>query len=368
MRIAGFGQERSACTGYRLKDPLNKISKLKLAEVHIIGVPNEDTEAEIDKSDVVFFGRAASDNIIYLINKIHSKGKKVVIDLDDSIFDVNPYSQHYTRLGIMPIEMANMDGEWMSMWEDGKAGFDVMSNRRFQLNFIRVLRLVDAVTCTTEPLRKLYSDYNKRVCIVPNSIDMVVWKTAPRRTEGDTVRILYTGAANHQPHVMQLMSVFEEIQKKYKNVRLAFIGTDWRSVKNTLDYSRVDVHPWVDYEAYPYLLKTTNSDIGIAPISDDFFDDCRSAIKWYEYSAINIPTVASAYGPYQREIVDGKTGILVRSNKDWVDGLSGLIEDKALRRNIATEALRDVRKNHNLDYVADDWVETFKSVKGIKNV
>lgn len=365
MKIFGFGQDRGACTGYRIREPLTKIKNLKLADVYINTVPDENTEKEINSSDVIIFGRAASDHIIHLINKIHSKGKKVIWDGDDSIFDVNPYSQHYNRLGIMPINMANDVGEFVPMWEDGKGGFDVKSNRQFQLYFIKVLKLVDAVTVTTEPLKKLYSDFNKRVCIVANSIDMSIWKTEPRRDCGqsdDAVRILYTGAANHQPHMMKLMPVLEKIQQTHKNVRLAFVGTDWKTVKNNLDYNRVDTFPWVDYEAYPYLLKTTGSDIGIAPLSDDFFDDCRSAIKYYEYSALGIPTVASAYGPYQREIVDGKTGILVSSDGDWANGLSALIEDKTLRRNIANEALKDVKMNHNLDYQVDDWVSTFKSI------
>jgi glycosyltransferase involved in cell wall biosynthesis len=365
MHITAFAQDRGACTAYRIKDPLNKISKLKLAEIHMIDIPNEDTEKEINKADIVYFGRAANDNILGLINKIHTKGKKVAFDLDDSIFDVDPYSQHYARLGIMPINISDDNGEFVPMWEDGKKGFDVLSNRQFQMAFIKILKAVDLVTTTTLPLKKLYNNFNKNVQIVPNSIDMKIWKTEQNMRNDNDIRILYTGAANHQPHMMELLPVLAAIQHKYKNVRLAFVGADWKIIKNNLDYNRVDIYPWVDYEAYPYLLKTINADIGIAVIHDNFFDSCRSAIKYCEYSALGIPTVASNYGPYEREMEDGKTGILVKTDKDWIQGISSLVENKSLCKTLAANALRDVRIKHNLDYVADTWLSTFKGVTDV---
>jgi glycosyltransferase involved in cell wall biosynthesis len=61
-------------------------------------------------------------------------------------------------------------------------------------------------------------------------------------------------------------------------------------------------------------------------------------------------------------MVDGKTGILVNDDKGWVDGLSALITDNALRSELSTRALREVKANHNLDYTVDKWAETFKNV------
>jgi len=363
LTIAAFGNERSACTGYRVKDPLNKMKQLRMADVKMVGNIGQDTEGEIKKSDVVYFGRAASDNILKTINIVHSFKKKVVFDLDDDIFDISPYSQHYARLGIMGMEIKAPNGEVSTMWEDGRHGFDISDNRRFRASFVKVLQKVDAVTVTTQPLKELYSKFNRNVHVNPNSIDMYRWRTERiPKPEGWPVRLLYTGAANHQLDVVEMMPVLVELQRAHMDLRIAFVGTDWKSVKNELDYTRVDVHPWVDYEAYPYLLKSINADIGIAPIQRTFFDSCRSAIKYYEYSAIGIPTVATDFGPYKREMIDGKTGFLVDSDKEWFDRISELVKDKALRETVARNALRDVERNHSLDYQVETWEQNFKTI------
>lgn len=361
MKILAAASDNGACTGYRIREPLNRLKKLGLAQTILIENAHQDFTKELLLSDIFMFGRAASGTIIDQIDKMHSMGKKVVFDLDDNIFEVSPYSQHYNRLGIMPIESLDDDNTHLGMmWEDGKDGLDVKSNRQFQMYFIQVLRNVDAVTCATKPLQELYSRFNRNAVHVPSGIDVGLWKTDKNDSQNKHFRILWTGAANHYSDAKNMMPVFEEIQKKYKNVRLAFVGNDWRMVKNNLDYSRVDVYPWVSYEAYPYLLKTIKADIGIAPIQMTHFDDCRSAAKWWEYSCLNMPTIATNHGPYKREMNNGKTGLLVQTDKEWVSGLSALIEDKALRTDLAAEALKDVKQNHNLDYTCDKWAETFQ--------
>jgi len=361
MRIIAAAADFGACTGYRIREPLNKIKKLQLAETILIESATTNIESEIKKSDIFMFGRAASGQIVTQIDKMHAMGKKVVFDLDDNIFDVSPFSQHYNRLGVMPMNMESDAGESMTMWTDGEKGFDIKSNRQFQMHFIRVLKNVDRVICTTSPLEKLYKRFNNNVTVVPNSIDVGVWKTDKLNVTDKPFRILWTGAANHYPDAVDMMPVFEEIQKKHKDVRFAFVGTDWRIIKNNLDYSRIDVYPWVSYETYPYLLKSINADIGIASIQKNDFDDCRSAIKWYEYSCLNIPTIATNHGPYKREMKNNETGLLVNDDKEWIKALSYLIENDHMRSALACQAYHEVRLNHNLDYTVDRWVEAFSN-------
>lgn len=365
MRIAAFTQDRGACTGVRLKQPMTKISRLGLAETYSIGLMDPNTDTEVQKADAVVFGRAASPNVIQMIRTMHSWGKKIVLDLDDNIFEISPISPHYRQLGIMPVNMDSIDGRTVPMWVNGQEGFDAGHNRRLRKNFIDVIREVDCVTVTTPPLAEVYRRYNDCVRVVPNAIDFSIWEKPPIRYEGGGTRLLYTGAANHQEDWMFVMPVLVQLQRKYPDLTIVLCGADWKFLKTDLDYSRIECHEWVDFEAYPFLLKSLCCDIGIAPISKTHFNDCRSSLKWNEYSALKMATVASKWGPYARDVEDGRTGLLVYGEQDeWLKALCSVIEDKELRVRLANNAYRKNRKDFNLDYIAEDWVRLFQELTG----
>ena len=362
MLVVGMANDPGACTHIRIKQPLRKIKALNLAEVDLIEGPDEATPDRCKKADVVVMGRAFSEGVIRIIKQIQEWGSRVVFDLDDNFFDISPYSPHYKQLGIMPIDMNHPDGRSLNMWKDGDNGFSVKNNRKIRKDFIDVIRIVDCITVTTEPLRKEYARFNDDVRIVPNAIDFDIWEKPPIRYDREGVRLLYTGAANHQEDFMFIKDVLKDLQDKYKQLTIVFVGTDWKMLKNELDYSRIEVHPWVPIDAYPYLLKSLCCDIGIAPISKTKFNDCRSALKWKEYSALKMATVATDHGPYKRAIINGN-GLLADSKDNWMASLSKLMEDKELREKMALNAYKEVKKNYNLDFIADSWMEVFNGVR-----
>jgi glycosyltransferase involved in cell wall biosynthesis len=232
--------------------------------------------------------------------------------------------------------------------------------------FIDIIRNVDCLTVTTPPLQKLYSRMNDNVRIVPNSIDFNVWEKLPTRYDGDEIRLLYTGASNHHEDWLFIAPVLADLQKEYPKLKIVLVGADWKSVPSGIDYSRVEVNPWVDIDAYPHLLKSLCCDIGIAPISKIDFNDCRSSIKWLEYSALKMATVATRYGPYKRDIQDGVTGLLVEERPDWKAALSRLIEDASYRKQLSNQAFKHCKATYDLNYVVDDWMNVFNSVVGGK--
>lgn len=356
MRVVGFCQDDGACTDIRLKQPLNKIKILGLADVDLITDTSDTIPERVQKADVVVMGRAFSQGIVRIIKMIHDWGGRVVFDLDDNFFDVSPYSPHYKTLGIMPMNLDHPDGRSVKMWADGEGGFNVLNNRRVRKDFVDVIRAVDCVTVTTQPLYKEYSRFNDNVRIVPNAIDFSLWEKPPIRWDNDEVRLIYTGASNHHEDFFFIKDVLASLQKKYPQLKLVFLGTDWRVVKSDLDYSRVEWHKWVGIEAYPYLMRSLCGDIGIAPISKTSFNDCRSALKWKEYSALKMATVATNFGPYQRAIRPGESGLLAGGHQEWFDALCLLIENKDARQNMAARAYEEVRAKFNLDFVVDDWL------------
>jgi glycosyltransferase involved in cell wall biosynthesis len=367
MRIVGFAQDNGACTAIRIRNPVARIGSLGLADTYLIGPTEEDIPGQLEKADIVILGRAFAENVIRGIDTLQSSDKPVVFDLDDNFFNISPFSPHYKELGIMPVNMESMDGlAKVPMWEEG-VNFEAKKNRKVREMAIEVIRSVSCLTVTTAPLKKVYSRFNDNVRIVPNALDFRVWNYQPIKHMSGNVRILWTGAGNHTEDFMFIQPVLSDIQKKYPNVTIVFAGSDWRHVKGSLDYSRVEVAPWTEYVAYPYVMKSLCCDIGIAPIRTNDFDDCRSNIKWLEYSALKMATVATNFGDYKRTMKSGKDCLLVEEKKDWFDALSRLIEDETYRKELAENAYKEVRNRYNLDFVADRWAKIFKETLGGTN-
>jgi glycosyltransferase involved in cell wall biosynthesis len=346
----------------RIKYPLSKIRDFQLADVDLIYRADHETENTVRNSDVIVLGRAAGEVTLGAIKRAKMMGKKVVFDLDDNMFDVSVISPHYKRLGIMPVNVETSPGTFMDLYKDGEDGFDVKANRSIRKSFLNIIRTVDCITTTTTPLEKVYRRYHDRVRVIPNAIDFRLWDKPDISHDGDEVRIMYTGAANHREDWMFVYPVLNDLLEKYPKVKVVLMGTDWRDCTRSLDYSRVEVHPWVDFEAYPHLVKSLCCHIGLAPISKTDFNDCRSELKWVEYSSQKMATVASPWGPYKRSMKDGVTGLLADEPKDWFQALSTLIEDSTLRERIGTQAYKECRKKFNLDFTVDKWVGVFQEV------
>ena len=361
MKICGYGQDRGACTQLRIVGPLNKVQQLKLAEVSLVLAGDMGNEERVKSADVVLLGRAAAPIVQLMIKEMKKHGKYVVYDLDDNMFGVSPISPHWKDFGIMPVNMEHPELGSMPMYVDGQDGYDVKRNRALRESFIKIIRLTDCMTVTTPPLQKLYSRYHDNVKVVPNAIDFGLWKRPDILKGNGKVRVLYTGAANHREDWEFVKNPIIELQKKYKDWTMVFVGMDWHNHSGPeFDKSRVEYHGWADIDGYPFLMRSLCCDIGIAPISRIEFNECRSSIKWLEYSALKMATIATNYGPYKRDCEDGATALLVQEKEEWYGALSKLLEDEASRKGLGERAHKVAKRNYDLDVMVDTWMEVFK--------
>ena len=363
MKICGYGQHRDACTQLRIVGPLNKVEQLKLATVELITAVDGTGEGKVANSDVIVLGRAASDPVTAMLQEMKRRGKYIVYDLDDDMFGVSPLSPHWKDFGIMPVNMNHPELGSLPMYVDGQGGYDVRRNRALRASFIKVLKMTDCITTTTPPLLKLYSRYHDNVRMVPNAIDFGLWSKPDITHNSGKVRVLYTGAANHREDWEFVKSVLLELQKTHKDWTLVLVGMPWHDHAEGIDRKRVEWHGWADIDAYPFLMRSLCCDIGIAPISKIKFNDCRSSIKWLEYSALKMATVATDYGPYERDCEDGATALLVKEKDEWYGALSKLLEDAQARKGLGERAYRKAKRYYDLDVVVDQWVGVFSGYK-----
>ncbi len=104
---------------------------------------------------------------------------------------------------------------------------------------------------------------------------------------------------------------------------------------------RITRLPFTQWFELPALLR--DLDVNLAPLEPGrTFNEAKSAIKFLEAALVGTPTVASPSEPFRAAITDGVTGRLASSPDDWLDSLTGLIDDPALRTRLGQAALDSV--------------------------
>lgn len=236
------------------------------------------------------------------------------------------------------------------------------------------IKLSDAIIVSTGYLREKYIELfpEKPVYIVSNSIDFDLWDNClsddklDAKKEG-VVRIIYSGCGNHNGDLEIVKPVLLELLEEFPNLEvvLAQPFPCFEDVKNSRLYVPKDRNGnprWENIINYPSMLKGWKGDIGIAPLRDNAFNRAKSNLRWLEYSALKIPTVASSVRPFAESIKDGE-GYLCKTKQEWYDRLKDLILHPELRLEISGNAYARVKKDFNMDQVAGDYAKILRRIR-----
>jgi len=228
---------------------------------------------------------------------------------------------------------------------------------------IHALYRVDAVFVTNENLANFFSTYNKQIYVLPNYLDEKVWNPMEidRSTE-DPLELLFMGTSTHTPDLLSLTGVFNELSTKFPNIRLVTVGIEppdrVKQVINTKHVLKLSDN----YAEFAQKFQSIGGSIAIAPLVVNDFNRGKSPLKYFEYSAVGLPAVYSNTEPYSRVIQHGETGLLAKSDQEWLDQLEKLINDGDLRKNIAKRAQQDVYGNWNMKDHAQKWTTALDSI------
>ncbi|MGH8935808.1 MAG: glycosyltransferase [Acidimicrobiia bacterium] len=226
------------------------------------------------------------------------------------------------------------------------------------------------LTVSTEALREAYSPYARDVVVIPNALDERVWFgldiAAPPADRGRSINLLYMGTNTHSEDLALFRPVLDSLRVDHGlDVRLFVIGGEPQGPDQEW-YRRV--HVPLGSSTYPRFVRWLRSqrpawDIAVAPLRDTTFNRCKSDLKFLEYSALGLPGVYSAVGPYAQSVRDGDTGFLAPNDPDlWAKQILSLVTDPELREAIASRAHAYVRDERVLGLQAMSFLEILFSV------
>ena len=308
---------------------------------------------QLEASDVVVFHRAEEQEYHQLAKILKADGKKIVMDNDDT-FLLEDYH---------PLAQFTPDGKFQKHLE------------RRQNNINEFIGMCDLVTTSTKTLKGEYDKLNDNVVILPNCVDPDDWDE-PLRNEGNKVRIGIVGSVAIEYDYLHIKDLIKELGNR-DDVELVLFGLgDLKHRKDNpavtkvfkdeyafWDSINVEQFPWVKRWKYNDTLNEARLDMMLIPRRDNYFNRCKSNVKFLEASMVKCPVIAQSFedGPYQ-EIEDGVNGFLIKDNNDWKDKVEMLIKDKKLRRKVGENAYKYVLKNYNIENHYKRWDDAYKSL------
>ena len=271
----------------------------------------------------IFFRCPYTDTIGRFIEIAKELNKHVLFDIDDLVIDTK-----YTDTNVFVQALKGRDKE---IYDDGV-------NRMG-----KTLRLCDAAITTTERLAAELNKYVPEVYINRNTASeaMLLYSDEARKEkkQGNNVKIGYfSGSYSHSADFDLIKPVLIKLLQNYSNLELHLVGEINLPEDLKTFEKQIVIHPFVDWKKLPSLI--AGVDINLAPLTEGAFNEAKSENKWVEAALVEVPTVASKVGAFDRMIDDGNTGLLCADESDWETALRELIEHPQRRLEIAGNAYR----------------------------
>lgn len=316
-----------------------------------VAMGNEVPEQFMEWPDTVIFGRtyATQHDPIKVMRDYKRRGKRVLYDLDDDI------------------------------WEVAKDNPSALVSNALKDQYEGMIMEADACITPSLALAKKFKKYfKKQIFICPNGVDPTVYQERPHQNE-ETLKIGYMGAASHWKDLQLIGEVIAELNKKHdflftvygltgepmeaamytyqKELQYNFQPEKNAYMKSALDFYTQLQHtrfwhiPFMPPELHPKTLSMCDLDIGIAPLEDTEFNHGKSCIKYYEYASVGTVTLASDVEPYSLEVNYRAKNTF----KDWYNKLEKLIVDKEFRLKTLEQQKKWVKENRFIDVVGLPW-------------
>lgn len=330
--VFGWLADRHGCGTLRVMQPLDALEDIGLKVSY-----SEAMKVQGFMPKVLVGQRVCKNLPTKLWQSIAAMDKrpKLVYELDDDLWNID--SSNETAY------------DWFIN------GYDRVTGESHNVvgNIEENIRVADRVTCTTQAIADIVSQWNDNVVIVPNYIQS--WLTDYERNKRDRFTIGWMGSATHNMDWDQASSPVRRFLNRNEDVDFHIIGAEYGQWLK-LPKDQVVETGWV--QGVENVWRKIDFDIGLAPLRPHIFNRAKSSLKFMEYSSLGIPTVASDVGPYADAVQHGVTGFLVKRDHEWGKYLRMLKEDDAMREEMGAAA-RAWAKTQTLEGHIGEWKAAF---------
>jgi glycosyltransferase involved in cell wall biosynthesis len=303
---------------YNMIQVLNELSQDVSASFFTIG-DIARLEPVISSLEVLVICRVRySLEVNQLITRVKARGKHVVFDVDDLIFNTE-----YTHL---ILDTLAQDLNHPDVWDHWFARISRTG---------ATLRMCDRAISTNAFLSAEIEKFaGISAVVVPNFLNRQQMKISDSiyesKVSGKFHRDGYldigyfSGTPTHEKDFEIVATALTAVLEKYPFVRVTYAGYGGPVPEMATYSDRVLSLGFTDFVNLQRSIGRT--EVNLMPLQDNIFTNCKSELKYFEAAIVGTLSIASPTYTYARAITDSFNGFLSKTN-EWLEKLSFIVEN-----------------------------------------
>ena len=179
----------------------------------------------------------------------------------------------------------------------------------------------------------------KRVVMMPSVVDVNRYQAQERPDHGK-ILLGWIGTPKTERFLGQIE---EALRSASAQVPLELIAIGARNP--AIPGVSVVIKPWAEATEATEL---SGVDIGIMPLDESDYVRGKCGYKLIQYMAAGLPTIAYPSQANSSIVDNNRTGILARSQAEWIDAICRLARDRRLRRSLGAAGRAKVESQYSV--------------------
>lgn len=301
--------------------------------------------------DIIYFNYTLNDmNFAEMRIATEMHGKKLIMDLDDALWNINPDNSVYKN------------------YEKGSDG----------IGFVTIfINEADYVTCTNSYLKNIIVNNTQKrhelIKVFPNCVDLKLYKSRPEPKDYPFITITHYGSSSHYADLSdpEFIKGMDMIMDEYPNVTFLTVGSFFQELKMKYgkryqeEFGATNFLEWAK-DKFPKVMEKT--DIFVAPLTLNTYNRAKSDIKRSEVATTKRAFVGQNIRQYQEVITDGVDGFLCSTAQEWHDKIKTLIDDPVLRKKMGEAGFERVKQTRQAKDMVKHYAEWFEEILGLDKI
>lgn len=335
---------------YRIDNIREQLTKQHVESRLILDIDLHRKWQDALAADVVVFQRVpATPEMIEFASHAKKCGIKLAFDMDDLLFTDDIFEKGRSLLDLPAGERQIL--------------------RRLAASYREMLLCCDSLIGSTDFLAEQATSLGRHAYVIRNGLGDEYCHLAgqalarKRQASPESVfRIGYlSGTRTHQHDFEIATGALLRLMQAYPQVRLVICGYLDLPAEFRLLTTRIERHSFMPWQRLVDLSATL--DISIAPL--DFANElnkAKSALKYFEAAAVQVPVVASPVEDFRLAITHGENGLLAATADDWFHCLKELVERTDYRVLLGVNARADALNRYTSAAQCDHTLEVFRAI------
>jgi glycosyltransferase involved in cell wall biosynthesis len=279
------------------------------------------------------------------INELYSMREYDLVLLYREAIPLGPpiIERSIARLGI-PIVYDFDDAIFLPAVSEANRAVSFLKNTQ---RVSEILTLSQQVTVGNEFLAAYARKFNSHVTVIPTAVDTnrFVPRADPPPADGRKLVVGWIGSPTTFQYLESLKDILAAVAAKHPfTLKVSGAG-------RPVNFPGVDVQvvPWSMAEEVSLF---NTCDIGVYPLTDDDWSRGKCGFKAIQCMACGVPVVAAAVGVNRDIIVDGVNSMLASTPQQWIDGLTTLLTNPELRKQMAVAGRQTIEQRYSLRVTA----------------